>query len=127
MLSGVKYNLKEQALLLLMEKGFDVEQFKLALKDLKPTDGTDWDSEKRKEFAAEIFRARKDLDVVAEKMEIPIKTCLAYYFGTYKTSDDYRLLKTVTCEERQARLEGTTNFFVLLICLQLELTMGRLF
>ena len=109
MLSGVKYNLKEQAFLLLMEKNFDVEQFKVALKDVKPTDGTDWDTQKEKLFATEIFRARKDLDIVAEKMDIPIKTCLAYYFGTYKTSDDYRLLKTVTCEERQTRLDGTTE------------------
>ena len=38
-----------------MEKDFNVDDFKEAVKDLRPTDGSDWDAEKRKMFAQEIF------------------------------------------------------------------------
>lgn len=91
--------------MLLAENNYNVEDFKIALKELKPTDGSDWDSEKRKAFTNEIFRSRKGMEYVCEKLDAPIKTCLAYYYGSFKASEDYRLLKTVCCEERECRLE----------------------
>lgn len=89
-----------------METNFNEEEFAKALKDLKPTDGTDWDDPTRRTYAAELFRARKDMTKVARNMKLPMKTCLAYYLGTFKASDDYRLLKTVCCEDRMERLEA---------------------
>jgi len=103
-LSNLPHNLKEAAYLLLMEKQFNIKGFKAGLKLLKPTDGSDWDTEKRNTFSQLLFRARKDMNVVAREMNIPMKTCLAYYLGTFKASDEYRLLKTVCCEERLERL-----------------------
>jgi hypothetical protein len=89
----------------MMEKKFDEDTFKAAVNDLKPTDGSDWDDAMRNMFAQEIFRSRKNMNAVAQKMNVPMKTCLAYYLGTFKASDSYRLLKTVCCEERLERLE----------------------
>lgn len=105
-LNKVKYNLKEEAYLLLMSKSFDSEEFSKHLGKLKPYDGSDWDEDTRKQFSEEMFRSRKDMNAVASHLKIPMKVCLTYYFGTFKSSDDYRLLKTVCNEERAGRLEA---------------------
>ena len=110
-LNDVPSNLKDTAHFLLMEKKFNVEAFKEAIKSVKPTDGSDWSKEQQEAFTLEIFRARKDMNAVATKMKIPMKTCLTYYLGRFKASDDYRLLKTVCCEERLEKLEELQHGF----------------
>lgn len=63
-------------------------------------DGSDWSEELKERYNKTIFRYRKNFSKVSAALGIPLKTCLAYYYGTFKTSDNYRLLKVV-CEEEQ--------------------------
>jgi len=107
LIASLPYNKKEEALLLLAERDYEVAGFKEAVEQgIKPTDGSDWSPEKKAKYHEEIFRLRKDMVSLAKSMEIPMKTCLAYYFGTFKKSDDYRLVKTVCAEERLERLDA---------------------
>lgn len=108
-MKSIEYNVREDAYILLMEKNFDVDEFKEDAKNLKPTDGSDWDQKTRKQFADLIFKSRKNMVLVANEMGIPLKTSLAYYLGTFKASEGYRLLKTVCCEERIERLNDREN------------------
>lgn len=109
LMKTVACNVREDAYILLMEKNFDVDAFKDAAKNLTPMDGSDWDQQTRKRFADLIFKKRKNMVSVANEMEIPMKTALAYYLGTFKASEGYRLLKTVCCEERMERLNDREN------------------
>jgi len=102
----VSHHVREEAYPLLRSNDFNVDAFYEAVKLVKPIDGSDWEVEQRSMFAEEIFRARKDMKAVCKAMDIPMKTCLAYYLGQFKASDDYRLLKTVCCQERIERLES---------------------
>jgi hypothetical protein len=40
-----------------------------------------------------------------------MKSCLAYYLGTYKKSDHYRLLKTVCVDERNEKVASSVHGF----------------
>lgn len=105
-MSGVTHNVKEPALLGLAAVDYNVEAFQsTVLGDLKPMDGSDWAQEQRDQFHAEIFRSRRDVPAVAKLMGLPVTVCQAYYLGTYKSSNEYRLLKTVGMEERENKEE----------------------
>lgn len=108
-LANVPHNIKEQALLLLAEDGYDAEVFKDDLAKLKPTDGSNWSEEKKDRFHREMFLHRRNLVEVRKAMKIPMKTCLAYYLGHYKRSDHYRLVKTVCTEEHNLRIESSDH------------------
>jgi len=103
--SGVAHNLREQAFLGLAAVDYNVEAFQSTVDagDLKPVDGSDWTKSQRDTFHAEIFRSRRDVPAVAKLMDLPVKVCHAYYLGTYKNSNEYRLLKTVGKEERESK------------------------
>lgn len=104
--SGVKHNIREQALVGLSAVTYNVEAFESSVAaGLQPWDGSDWTLEQRDQFHAEIYRTRRDVPAVAKLMGLPIKICHAYYLGTYKNSNHYRLLKTVGKEEREAKAE----------------------
>lgn len=113
--SGVKHNLREQALLGLSSVDYSVEAFEASVAEgLQPWDGSDWTEEQRDLFHSEIFRMRRDVPAVAKLMNLPVKICHAYYLGIYKNSNNYRLLKTVGKEEREMKEEeqGTTVVIV---------------
>ena len=104
--SSSAHNLREQALLGLAAVDYDVDAFQSTVAcDLKPVDGSDWTQAQRDTFHAEIFRTRRDVPAVAKLMNLPVKVCHAYYLGTYKSSNEYRLLKTVAMEERENKEE----------------------
>jgi hypothetical protein len=105
-IGGQPYNKKEAALLLLAERDYSLDGFDDAVREIKPIDGSDWSQEKKKRFHSEMFRLRKDLLAVSKLMDIEMKSCLAYYLGTFKKSDDYRLLKTVCAEKRKERTDS---------------------
>jgi hypothetical protein len=105
-IGGQPYNKKEAALLLLAERDYSLDGFDDAVREIKPIDGSDWSQEKKKRFHSEMFRLRKDLLAVSKLMDIEMKSCLAYYLGTFKKSDDYRLLKTVCAEKRNERTDS---------------------
>lgn len=104
--SGMAHNLREQALLGLASVNYNAEEFEPSVAaHLHPWDGSDWTEEQREQFHAEIFRTRRDVPAVAKLMDLPVKVCHTYYLGTYKNSNDYRLLKTVGMEERETKEE----------------------
>jgi hypothetical protein len=106
-IGGQPYNKKEAALLLLAERDYSLDGFDDAVREIKPIDGSDWSPEKKKQFHSEMFRLRKDLLAVSKLLDIEMKSCLAYYLGTFKKSDDYRLLKTVCAEKRNDRTDSS--------------------
>lgn len=108
-ISAVPSKIKEAALVKLAELGYDEEALAKVVDEIKPTDGSDWNQKQRERFRDEIFRSRKDLVAVSKAMDIPMKTCLTYYFGTFKTSDDYRLMKTVCVDELAVRHESSEH------------------
>ena len=65
----------------------------------KPLDGSDWTDEEKALFREAIFEYRKDLKAVAKKMNKSMGNVITYYLGSYKHSDDYRLLKLVCQQE----------------------------
>lgn len=72
-------------------------------------DGSDWTEDEKKKFAYEVFRLRKDMSKVSKVMKKDMKECLAYYLGTYKNSDDYRLLKTIRVDERNEKASSSVH------------------
>ena len=106
-ISELPSNIREEALVRLSECDYDVNAFQSTLSCIKPSDGSDWTQAKKDKFRDEIFRFRKHLPEVAKSLRVPMNTCLTYYLGTYKSSDDYRLLKTVCVEERTLRMEAS--------------------
>ena len=110
--SGVKHNLREQALVGLSSVDYNVEVFESSVAaGLQPWDGSDWTQEQRDLFHSEIFRTRRDVSAVAKRMNLPVKICHAYYLGIYKNSNEYRLLKTVGKEEREIKEEEQGMIF----------------
>lgn len=101
---------KEMALELLHQQDYDLEAFAdEAASNLQPIDGSDWTAARRQTFHRELFRSRKDLQCVCANMDISLQTGLTYYLGHFKTSNDYRLTKTVCAEERVERLAASEH------------------
>lgn len=101
-MSQVPSNKKARILFLLGERCYETAGIEQIVEGLEFNDGSDWDDQKRLQFRNEIFRLRKDLTALCKIMDISMKTCLAYYFGKFKSSDDYRVVKTVCSESRFA-------------------------
>ena len=102
-------NKKEEALAAIHACKYSLTEMPDILETLAPMDGSSWTEEEKEKFHSEIFRLRKDMRAVSRSMNKPMKSCLAYYLGTYKKSDHYRWLKTVCVEER---LENASSVVV---------------
>jgi PHD-finger len=100
-ISSFPYHLREAALLELSRLDYNMSALRSTV--LKPSNGQDWSNEQKDKFHAEIFRFRRNLPAVAKSMKIPLGTCQAYYLGTYKSSMEYLLLKTICIDERNSR------------------------
>lgn len=108
--SALASNLREQALPELAKVIYNEEEFRsIALPNLRPMDGSDWTQEQKEKFHNDIFRYRRDLRAVSKSLGIPLKICQAYYLGTYKTTWEYRLLKSVCIDEREGRAMATDH------------------
>lgn len=103
----VKHTQKEAAMLALHDLDYDKEKLSDELSRLKPVNGSNFSQEEKDTFRIEIFRHRKNLTSVAKSMNKSVNSCMTYYLGTFKKSDDYRLLKTVCAEERADKLAAT--------------------
>lgn len=117
MLDGISTNKKFEALCKLAENGYNLEGFEETIKSIPLTDGSDWDEAKKAKFSEEIFKNRKNLSQVCKNMDIDMQTCLTFYYREFKSSTDYRLMKTIIDDERYektARFE--TNMDVCAVC-----------
>jgi len=90
---------------------YDIERFdEEGIVDyITPAYSSDWSEDQRREFQLEMFRLRKDLREVSKSMRKDMGNCMAYYLATYKSSDEYRLLKTIHHEERIRRMMGADH------------------
>jgi hypothetical protein len=109
LMAGTPCQVKEPALVLFAEVGYNVEAFQKASRALKPTDGSDWNAAQKSLFHSEIFRLRKDIIAVAKVMRIPIMTAYTFYLSHFKFSDDYRILKAILMNEHDQRTEMQEN------------------
>lgn len=103
---NIPHNKREAVMIRLHQIGYDGARFdrENVLDTIASKDGSEWTDEERQRFHSEFFRLRKNFREVAKATGKSVNSCLAYYLGTYKHSDHYRLLKTVSCEERLLRL-----------------------
>jgi hypothetical protein len=110
--SNLASNIREAAFLQLARLDYNVEALhSLTDSPLKPSDGTDWSQEQKDKFHADIFRFRRNIRSVAKSMDIPLKTCHAYYLGTYKCTPEYLLLKTICIDERNGNADDSQQSF----------------
>ena len=93
-------NKKEEALAAIHANKYSMSNMYAILSDIDPIDGSDWTQPEKDKFHTLIFKLRKDMRSVSRSMNKSMKSCLTYYLGTFKKSDDYRLLKTIAVEER---------------------------
>lgn len=105
----VPYNKKEKALEAIHTNGYDIATMPDIIRQIRPTDGADWSREQTERFHSEIFRNRKNFKELCKSMEKEMQSIICYYLGKYKTSDDYRLLKTVCAEERIEKAESAAH------------------
>ncbi|KAL7557159.1 hypothetical protein ACA910_002439 [Epithemia clementina (nom. ined.)] len=100
-LDQVPANKREAALELLAEREYTPgEDFVETVASLPARNGSDWPPEKKAKFSESVFSLRKDLHGVRAAMGIDMATCLAHYYGVFKHTDDYRLVKTVLHDEK---------------------------
>lgn len=103
---GVPHNKREAAMVGFAEVGYDAERFdnEKIVDKVTTKDGSEWTDEERQKYHTELFRLRKDVRAVSKSIGKSMNSCFAYYLGTFKKSDDYRLLKSVCYQERLRRL-----------------------
>ena len=98
---NVPHNKREKALQVIHDNNYSLMNPKEIIRQIDPTNVSDWTLEEKEKFRQEIFRTRKNFkDVIQKMMGKKMGDTIAYYLGYYKKSDDYRLLKTVCVEER---------------------------
>lgn len=109
-ISSFPYDLREAALLELPRFGYNIEALRAASASmLKPSNGRNWSKEQKEKFHAEIFRFRRNIPAVAKSMNIPLCICQSYYLGSYKSSLEYLLLKTICIDERHSREDDSNQ------------------
>ena len=100
-LEKIPANKREGALELLAKRNYvPGEDFVECATALPARNGSDWPAEKKAKFSELVFSLRKDLQGVRAAMGIDMATCLAHYYGVFKHTDNYRLVKTVLHDEK---------------------------
>jgi PHD-finger len=116
---NIPHNKRELAMITLAEMEYDGNMFDEdhIVESITTRDGTDWSDDDRRKYHLEIFRARKDIREVARVTGKSVNSCMAYYLGTFKYSDDYRLLKEVRTEERlRQMMESDRDLDACVVC-----------
>ena len=98
----VPWNKREGALELLAKRSYvPGDDFLNAVNALPTHNGSDWSNEKKTKFSECVFSYRKNLHEVGTAMGIDMASCLAHYYGIFKHTDEYRLVKTVIRAEKR--------------------------
>lgn len=115
--ASIPANKKFEVLCKFAEEGYSIDELKKIEESVPFSDGSDWSAEKKKQFSKEIYNNRKNLAEVCSVMGIDMKTCLIYYYREFKSSTDYRLMKTIADDERYEKTANfETNLDVCAIC-----------
>ena len=110
--------LKEAAMVTLHQRGYKADGIdrEICEQVAKPLDGSDWTDEEKALFHEAIFEHRKDLKAVAKKMNKSMCNVMTYYLGTYKHSNDYRLLKVVCQMEKEKQEDEVPDNDICRVC-----------
>ena len=110
--------LKEAAMVTLHQQGYKTDGIdkEMCEQMAKPLDGSDWTKEEKVLFHEAIFEHRKDLKAVAKKMNKSMGNVMTYYLGTYKHSNDYRLLKVVCQMEKEKQEDEVPDNDICRVC-----------
>ena len=110
--------LKEAAMVTLHQRGYKADGINKeeCERVSKPLDGSDWTDEEKALFHDAIFEHRKDLKAVAKKMNKSMGNVMTYYLGTYKHSNDYRLLKVVCQMEKEKQEDEVPDNDICRVC-----------
>jgi hypothetical protein len=101
---------REKALKLIHDKNYQIANKNDFSNQIDQTNFSNWTTEDKEKFRLEIFRSRKNFKAVCRRMgDKEMGDIIAYYLGSYKKSDDYRLLKTVRLEERMQKTEQSSH------------------
>jgi hypothetical protein len=96
----VPYNKKESAMIALHHRNYQLTGFYNEVSQVPTWDGSDWTPDEKKNFSKLAFAHRKNMRIISREMGKSVRDCLTYYMGTFKQSDDYRLLKTICAQDR---------------------------
>lgn len=101
---AVPCNKKEAGMVALHKLDYKTDFVFRELAKTKPMDGSNWTTAEKQTFSKEIFRLRKNMPLLSKALNKSFCNIMTYYLGTFKKSDDYRLLKTVCAQERAQKL-----------------------
>ena len=107
-INEVPHNKKEAAIACAAKHNYDVAEMKRSVECSTPRDGSDWTANEREEFKREIYSLKKDVVSIAKKLGKPVNDVFTYYLGSFKKSDDYRLLKVI-CNESRAEKDASSE------------------
>ena len=104
----VPHNKKEAAIACAAKHNYDVAEMRRSVECSKPHDGSDWTANEKEEFKRVFYSQKKDVVTTAKKIGKPINDVFTYYLGSFKKSDDYRLLKVI-CDESRAEKNASSE------------------
>ena len=61
----------------------------------QPTDCSHWTAEERAKFRKLVFEKHEDMWQISKALGRPVRECVTYYLGKFKTSKDFRSLRRV--------------------------------
>lgn len=92
----VKSSIKEPAYDMLHQRNYQLPGFfdEVSSK-AQPTDCSHWTAEERAKFRKLVFEKHEDMWQISEALGRPVRECVTYYLGKFKTSKDFRSLRRV--------------------------------
>ncbi len=89
----VKSSIKEPAYELLHRRDYRLPGFYEEVSKVAPTDCSHWTAEERAKFRKLVFEKHEDMWQISEALGRPVRECVTYYLGKFKTSKDFRSLR----------------------------------
>mmetsp|Transcript_32399 Transcript_32399/g.48312 ORF Transcript_32399/g.48312 Transcript_32399/m.48312 type:complete len:614 (-) Transcript_32399:34-1875(-) len=91
----VKSSIKEPAYDMLHKRDYQLPGFFAEVSKAPPTDCSHWTAEERAKFRKLVFEKHEDMWQISEALGRPVRECVTYYLGKFKTSKDFRSLRRV--------------------------------
>ena len=92
----VKSSIREPAYEMLHQRDYRLPGFfEEVASNATPTDCSHWTAEERAKFRKLVFEKHEDMWQISEALGRPVRECVTYYLGKFKTSKDFRSLRRV--------------------------------
>ena len=97
----VKSSIKEPAYDMLHQREYRLPGFFAeVISKAQPTDCSHWTAEERAKFRKLVFEKHEDMWQISKALGRPVRECVTYYLGKFKTSKDFRSLRRVMDKAR---------------------------